>query len=270
MPHRLSLPEVTPLILTYNEETNIGRVLDALSWASRIVVIDSGSTDQTLSILARHDAVEVVHRDFDDHTSQWNFGLTQVSTAWVLALDADYVLTDEFVHEMSEAVRRTGVDGYLVPFTYHIGGRPLRASLYPPRLLLFRRSRGHYAQDGHTQSLQLDGVSARMRSRVYHDDRKPIGRWLEGQDRYARLEVGKLAGPNAGRLSLKDRIRRTTFLGPVLAFMYCLFVRGLILDGRAGLYYALQRLYAETLLSLYMYEPEPGRMADESSVNRAI
>jgi glycosyltransferase involved in cell wall biosynthesis len=249
------LSDVTPLILTHDEAANIERVLAALSWARSIVVIDSGSTDATLEILGRHEAVRVVHRAFDDHTTQWNFGLDQVGSPWVLALDADYVLTDELTREMAETLERPTAEGYAVPFRYCVGGRPLRASLYPPRVVLFRRDRGRYVQDGHTQRLRVDGRVAPMRSYVFHDDRKSLTRWLEAQQRYALLEAAKLSAGDA-RLSRVDLIRRAGFVAPFLAFLSCLFVRGVILDGRRGVYYALQRLYAETLLALRLYERE--------------
>lgn len=252
----LNVPDVTPLILTYNEEENIGRALDALAWAQRVVVLDSGSTDRTLDIVARYDTAEVVHRPFDDHATQWNFGLSRPTTEWVLALDADYLVTDDFVNEMVDAVRRSEVDGFVVPFTYCIGGRPLRRSLYPPHVALFRRTRARYVRDGHTQRLQLDGPAGVMQSHIFHDDRKPLRRWLEAQDRYARLEAEKLARADAKRLSMADRARRAKILAPALAFIHCLVVKGLILDGPDGIYYALQRLYAETLLSLYLADAD--------------
>ena len=91
----MSLPEaadqlLTALILTYNEEANIARTLDHLRWLDSILVIDSGSSDATLAILAEHVTVKVLHRPFDSFADQCNFGLDQITTPWVLSMDADY------------------------------------------------------------------------------------------------------------------------------------------------------------------------------------
>ncbi len=80
------LAEVTPVVLSYNEEANIGRCLEQLSWARRVVLVDSKSTDKTLSLAESFGNVDVFERSFDDHASQWNFGLKQVQTPWVLSL----------------------------------------------------------------------------------------------------------------------------------------------------------------------------------------
>src|SRR5438552_1941169 len=96
------LSELTPLILTFNEEENIGRTLSALGWAYEIVMIDSGSTDKTIEIAkAAHPNVKIVQRQFDSHTQQWNFGLDQIATEWVLTLDADYQLSPELQEEIA-------------------------------------------------------------------------------------------------------------------------------------------------------------------------
>src|SRR5919198_3101958 len=98
----MDLAQITPLILTYNESANIARTLAPLTWAKQIVLIDSGSTDDTEGIArAAHPGVRVVQRDFDSFAGQCNFGLTQVQTEWVLSMDADYVLTPEFVQEIT-------------------------------------------------------------------------------------------------------------------------------------------------------------------------
>jgi glycosyltransferase involved in cell wall biosynthesis len=247
-----ALTAVTPLILSLNEAENIERTLAALSWASTIVVVDSGSTDGTLAILARYPVVTVVHRQFDNHTNQWNYGLDQIGTEWVLTLDADYVLSPEFVREMALSLDGAKADGYFVPFTYCIDGHPLRGTLYPPRLALFRVARGRYEADGHTQRLRLNGRSETMKARIRHDDRKPPSRWIEAQHRYARLEAEKLRATPIANLSFGDRMRRAGAATPFLVFVYCLFARGLILDGSYGIRYAFQRWYAERLLSRYL------------------
>src|SRR5215469_1156659 len=94
------IEDITPIVITFNEEANIARTLDRLTWARRIVVIDSGSTDATLEIIRSYPQVEVVHRPFDEFASQCNFGIAQVTTNWVLSLDADYELSDVLISEL--------------------------------------------------------------------------------------------------------------------------------------------------------------------------
>jgi hypothetical protein len=67
-----------------------------------------------------------------------------------------------------------------------------------------------------------------------------------------RLEAGKLAGAPFRELGFADQLRRLIVVAPPVMFLYCLFVRGNILDGYHGLYYALQRTVAESILSLYL------------------
>jgi len=74
------LEQITPLILTYNEENNINRTLEKLKWANKIIVIDSYSTDTTLEILSQYPQVKVFQRKFDTHATQWNYGLEKVAT----------------------------------------------------------------------------------------------------------------------------------------------------------------------------------------------
>src|SRR5690242_1558924 len=98
------LDHITPVILTFNEEPNIRRTLTALGWAKRIIVVDSGSTDSTLAILAEDPRITVFSRKFDSHGEQWKFALTQtnICTDWVLRLDADYLVTSELRDEVAQ------------------------------------------------------------------------------------------------------------------------------------------------------------------------
>src|SRR5262245_57557734 len=146
--------QITPLILTFNEAPNIGRVLARLTWAQRIVVVDSFSTDETEAICRRMPQVEFVQRKFDDHTTQWNFGLNQIRTEWVLTLDADYVLSETLVTELGGWQPDSATVAAFANFRYCVFGRPLRASLYPARAVLSRIAKCRYVNDGHTQLLQ--------------------------------------------------------------------------------------------------------------------
>jgi len=248
------LDKITPVILTYNEAPNIERSLQKLSWANRIVVIDSYSTDETIELLKKFPNVEIFQRTFDTHTEQWNFGLEKVKTDWTLSLDADYILSDDLISEMNELETQAYVNGYFVDFQYCVFGKPLSASILPPRQMLFRRSKASYVDDGHTQLLSVEGESAKLSGKVLHDDRKPLSRWLWAQDRYMVIEAEKLSQENTCDLSWGDRVRRQKVLAPVVIFVYCLILKGGIRDGWRGWYYAFQRMFAETLLSLRLLE----------------
>lgn len=248
------LSQVTPVILTLNEIDNLGRTLSQLDWARQIVVVDSKSNDGTLELLRSNPRVKLVERPFESHADQWNYAVheTGIETEWVLALDADYVLTPELVAELSALAPPDDVAGYSARFQYCSLGVPLRGSVYPPVVVLYRRARGRYRQDGHTQRVEVEGATRMLSAPIRHDDRKDIRRWLWAQDRYMQLEARKLLSTPLSRLSLSDKIRRMLVIAPFAVFLYALFVRGAILDGRPGLFYALQRTTAEIILSLHL------------------
>ncbi len=255
--------EITPLILTYNEEPNIARALERLTWAKEIVLVDSCSTDGTCAIASRFKNVRLLERRFDDHTSQWNYGLDQISTEWVLSLDADYVLEPGFEDELAALSPSPTISAYATLFRYCINGKPLRGTLYPPRHVLFRRASCRYEQDGHTQLLKVNGSTGQLRSRILHDDRKPLSHWLQAQDRYAKLEAQKLL-VSEGQLSIQDRIRCCAVVAPFLVFFYTLLAKGLIFDGWPGWFYVFQRVLAELMLSLRLLEAKIGKLKSEN------
>ncbi|MFN2578949.1 MAG: glycosyltransferase family 2 protein [Pyrinomonadaceae bacterium] len=250
------LEQITPLILTYNEAPNIGRTLEKLCWARDIVVVDSFSDDETLEIVSRFPQVRIFQRKFDTHQRQWNFGLhaTEIKTDWTLALDADYVLTQEMVDELAELQPSLETCGYRAKFTYCVNGSPLRSGLYPPVTILYRRVGASYEQDGHTQRLSVEGQIIDLSSPILHDDRKPLSRWFKSQQKYTRQEAEKLLVEPRENLSWTDRVRQMRILAPGAMLFYCLIVRRGILDGKAGFDYAFQRMIAEAMLSVQLLE----------------
>lgn len=248
--------EITPVILTYNEAPNIGRLLHTLRWAGDVVIVDSGSTDDTARIVGQFANARFIVRAFDGHARQWNYAIggTGIATPWILALDADYIPPPSFLEDVSALGGDAAIGGYRARFDYAIQGRVLRGGAYPPVTVLFRRGRGAYVQDGHTQRLQVEGAVAPLRSRFTHDDRKPLRHWLASQASYAALEFEKIRAAPLASLGWPDRVRKASPLAPALMFLYCLFAKGNILDGRAGLYYACQRAFAELLLLLHFFD----------------
>jgi glycosyltransferase involved in cell wall biosynthesis len=244
------LDDVTPMVITYNEEANIARTLARLAWARRILVIDSGSTDATLEIVRSFRQADIIHRPFDNFASQCNFGLDQIASPWVLSLDADYELSAEFVAEMGSLRPSDSTGGYGSHFVYRIHGYPLRGSLYPQRIVLYRKQGAFYRNEGHGHRVAVIGEVLPLASAIYHDDRKPLARWLASQQLYALREAEHLLSVNRSTLKRADRIRLALWPAPFLALVYALFVKGCVLDGWPGWFYALQRLLAETMTAL--------------------
>lgn len=242
------------VILTYNEEKNIRRTLESTTGFDKIIIVDSFSKDITKEIVNQFQNVELHERVFDNHTNQWNFGLDKCQTNWVLSIDADYIITDALREEIFNLdLDDPTYSGFNIPFKYCVDGKPLRGTILPPRLALFDKRQSRYIQDGHTQLMKTEGKVGSLKNHFLHDDRKPLSRWLWAQERYADLEVNKLL-KNNGKLSFADKLRKKKFLAPIVIFFYCYIFKLGILDGKRGLYYAFQRVYAELIVSLKLIE----------------
>lgn len=250
------IEQITPLLITYNEAPNINRCLQRLTWAKRIVVIDSYSNDKTLEIIQSYPQVEFFQRKFDSFANQCNYGLSNFSSKWVLSLDADYILSDELIAEIKGLPEDSEYDGYIVRFKYCVFGKPLHGTLLPPRQVLFKQDKAVYKDDGHAHQVIVEGSSKLLSSYIYHDDRKPLSRWLWAQDRYILIEVNKLTQVPNSELSFSDRIRKQKILAPFVILFYCLILKGGILNGWHGWYYAFERVLAEILLSIRLIEYE--------------
>lgn len=252
------LDKITPILLSYNEAPNIARSLEKLRWAREVVLVDSLSTDRTLEIARRFPNVRVFERRFTGLADQWNFAISEtgIGTEWIFTLAPDCLVTDELVQELATQVPSPDVVAYKVNFTYCIYGRPLRGSVYPADYKVFRLAGLSFVQDGHTERAVCHGRKLDLRGHVLHDDHKPLSRWLWSQDRYEAEEARKLIGAVPAELDITDRIRRHKFFAPFLVLLYCLFAKRLILEGKAGMYYAFQRMTAELILSLNLLDAE--------------
>jgi len=245
------LDRVTPVVLTRDEEPNIGRTLECIAWAREVIVCDSGSVDATLEIARRFPNVRIVERPLDTLAEQWTFAVGQAKTEWVLTLDADYIVPAASVEEIRQL--DAGADGYQASFIYAISGHALRATLYTPRAVLLRRDRATFYMDGHTQRVRVDGRVLALRERFIHDDRKRMRNFISRQRRYMRDEAAKLRTAEPGTLNAAGRIRKLRVVAPFVVVPYLLFAKGLIFDGRAGLRYVLERFLAEAILSIALF-----------------
>ena len=248
---------ITPVILTYNEEPNLRATLGSLLWAPRVVVLDSGSSDRTEEIARSFANVAWHVREFDSHAPQWSYAIreTGIDSRYVLALDADMRLGDGFREELAQFAMQTGRAG-LVPFEYRVHGRALMGSIYPAQVRVFAKEEIRIGQHGHTQVFEPGAPLYCFRSKLIHEDRKPFGRWLSNQLKYAALEAERIR--TASTHSLRDRLRQSG-LSPAIWGGYAYLRAGGPLKGRASRAYAHERMVFEGLLARLLTGSEPAQ-----------
>jgi hypothetical protein len=171
-----------------------------------------------------------------------------------LSLDADYELSDELISELHRLHPDVAIGGYQARFVYRVFGRPLRGTLYPPRTVLYRKQTARYENEGHGHRVTVVGKLVSLAGVIFHDDRKPLARWFTAQQHYAREEAKHLVTLDHKVLNRVDRVRLAAWPAPFAVFIYTLFLKGCLLDGWPGWYYALQRLVAETMLALELID----------------
>ena len=139
--------KISVAIITKNEEANIRGCLESVRWADDVVVVDSGSTDQTLEICRQFPA-RIFAEEWKGFARQKNSAIAKTRHEWVLSLDADEVVGPELAREIqSLLMREPDFAGYQVPRMAHYLGRFLRHCWYPDyKLRLFRKEVGRWSE----------------------------------------------------------------------------------------------------------------------------
>ena len=265
---------ISVVILTHNEVINIERCLASVSWTDDIVVIDSGSTDGTVE-LAEKLGARLLFRPFDNFANQRNFALDtgQLKYKWVLHLDADEEVTPELATEMQLiASDEDGMPGYLVPSRLILLGQWLkRSGMYPSYQVRFgSRDELRFRMVGHGQRELLESaqIGTLTSDLIHYNFSKGISEWLTKHARYARDEAYLAVNSNdkfhwGDLLQSRNKLKRRRSLKQmgqsmplrsVLRFSYVYFVRLGILDGRAGLRYALLMAVYQWMIDLNIIE----------------
>jgi len=266
---------ISVLVLTLNEEANIGDCLDSVAWADDVLVLDSGSEDRTVEI-ARSKGARVLHRDFDDFATQRNYGLEEggLHHDWVLHLDADERVPPALRDALRNKARNGKKRAYRVPSKLMFQGRWLKhAGMYPTYQVRFgRREALTFTQVGHGQrgALPSDQVGTLDEPLLHYAFSKGIADWVRRHNRYSSDEAEHaretqlrdvdwtaLVGGDAQtrRRALKDLSYALPFR-PLLRFLYVYVGRLGLLDGRPGFDYAVLLAFYEYLIGLKRREHE--------------
>jgi glycosyltransferase involved in cell wall biosynthesis len=223
------------IIITKNEASHIGRCLDSVLWADEIIVIDSGSEDNTVEICKQYtDSVFIA--GWMGFGIQKQRALDKAQGDWVLSIDADEVVTPELRAQIEKAFQQEQFNGYEIPRLSSYCGRQIRHSGWWPDyvLRLFRRNAGYFTESVVHERIVVQGEIGKLTSPLLHDAFVSVDEVLHKLNCYSSLGAEMLYQKGEVRSSIGKAIFKAlwTFIRT-----YCL--KAGFLDGRQGLMLAI-------------------------------
>lgn len=275
------MASVTAIILTKNEEKNLGECLKSIQgFAERAVVVDCGSTDRTVEIAREYGADVLVH-EFTYYAAQFNWGIdnADITTDWILRLDADERFTPQLIAE-TEAIlnspdaKNGDLNGITMEAVFYFLGRPILHGVKCKRkMMLFKRGVGRIEdrkRDAH--SIISEGRNVSVKERFLHYDFKNLDSYIKRYNWYATREMQDYIAYKQGastaintdahiQAQRKKKFglyyRAPKFLRAYLWFVYNYIFRLGFLDGKEGfLFHYFECLWYRLLVDAKIYEYE--------------
>jgi len=226
----LSRPALSVVIIVKNAAAQLAACLESAAFADEIVVVDSGSSDGSAELAARHGA-RVLQKEWLGFGRQKQFAVEAARHDWVLCLDADERVSAALRASILAALAAPAAPAYAMPRCNRFMGRWLRhGEGYPDwSLRLFDRRHARWSDDPVHEKVLTDAPVARIKGDLLHDSAESLAGYLDKQNRYTSMQAEALfkAGKRAGVARL--------LLSPALRFLKFYFLRLGFLDGAAGL-----------------------------------
>jgi glycosyltransferase involved in cell wall biosynthesis len=222
-------------IITLNEEANIGRTLQSIKEiADEIIVVDSGSTDATVS-LAQSFGAKVFVESWKGFARQKNSSLEKATCDWILSLDADEEVSPELAASIRTLVASGGASqfaGYTMNRRNMYFGKWIkRSGYYPdPKLRLIRRGTAEFELRDVHEDMKMAGELGHLKGDMIHHAYPTLESFIEHANRYSSLGADMVARERKVGFSVVNIVFR-----PLVRFIWAYFFRGGFLDGREGL-----------------------------------
>ena len=239
------MEKISVAIITKNEERNIRDCLESVRWADEVVVVDNGSTDDTLKICREYRA-RVYEEEWKGYSGQKNSAIEKTRNEWVLSLDADERITPELRQEIEAALQgNPSIDGYFIARKNFFLGRWIRyCGWYPDlNLRLFRKSRGRFRERSVHEKVDLQGKAATLKNPLIHETYRSLSDFFQRMDRYSTLAAREMH-----REGRKYHFHDLHFRPP-FTFLQMYFLRAGFLEGYFG--FLLSSLYSFYNLAKY-------------------
>ena len=241
------------VIITLNEEANLARCIKSMDFLSEVVVVDSGSTDQTVAI-ARSLGARVLEHAWMGFGPQKRFAVEQAVNDWVLCLDADEEISLQLKREIEKKFSELNPRvGYRLPrMSHYLGNWIHYGGWYPDRQLrLFHRKHSQWnLQTIHEKVESLQ--TAELKSEIFHYVFSGVSEQVQTNDRYSSLQAEK-AFQSGLRFSYFYLVTK-----PWIKFLECYLLKRGILDGFPGFVIAVNAAHSVFIRWVKIWELEKG------------
>lgn len=256
---------ISAVTITYNEEANIEKfIVSHKKVADEIIVIDSGSYDDTIK-LAKNLGAIVINNPWPGYAKQWNFGIKKCNYEWIIIGDADHYLTDDVAKEINYRICNEDNDAYYIPRKNIFFGKWLKhGGFYPdtPYARMFRNGYGCFDEKQMVHEklkVQSDRIG-RMKSPIVHNTYTNFENYISKMNKYTTLEAeirnekeSKVIN-NSNKFIDKSQIKRKLPFRPIIMFLYRYILRLGFLDGKLGFIMAILSGYYEFVSNIKAWE----------------
>jgi glycosyltransferase involved in cell wall biosynthesis len=221
--------KISVVIITHNEEANIRRCLESVTFADEIIIIDSFSRDDTVKLASSYTS-NILRRKWEGFSKQKNYGISRARNEWILSLDADEVLSVELKQEIIDLKTEDCKGFYIKRKPYFMGKFIKHSGWYPDKQLrLFKKSEGRFDENKMVhESIILKGKKCTLENQMLHFPYKNIGKYFEQFNKYTSLAAQQYM--REGRKFSKLKL----VMNPAATFFKMYFFRAGYLDGFAG------------------------------------
>lgn len=235
------------IIITKNAATHLRSCLESVQWANEIIILDSGSTDDTLLISRAYTPHVKTTVDWPGFGPQKNRALHYATQDWVLSIDADEIVTPDLQHAIQHAIQYPTANGYYLERHSFFCGQRIRFGDWghDEVLRLFKRGSGYFDDAIVHECLHVKGACKKLKGALLHYTADSLEKAIDKMLWYARLGAQKKMHQG------KSSSVTTALLHSVFAFFRGYFLKLGLLDGRAGLVLAI--LIAEGTYYRYLY-----------------
>ncbi|WP_125719505.1 glycosyltransferase family 2 protein [Flavobacterium ustbae] len=225
--------KLSVLIITLNEERHIQSLLEDIDFADEIIVVDSYSTDKTVSIVESFKNVKLIQNRFTDYTSQRNFAIDQAKNSWVLFIDADERLTPELKPEIVAAINsENAASAYFIYRIFMFENSRLNFSGWQTDKIfrLFNQSKCRYNEERTVhEKLIVNGSIATLKNKIIHFSYSSYTDYQSKMYNYGILKANEKFAKGTKPYFLLQ------ILHPLYTFLYQFIIRFGFLDGRKGI-----------------------------------